>query len=117
MEGTKIWQRHGLQIRARGEEQPGNLKSAANKPQNPKKEVWKMYPNPAGEMLTIEFAKEEANRIELRDISGRVVQSDNVASKALEHVMNLSSLSPGYYVVSIIGSENRVLFQSSIVKQ
>jgi len=100
-----------------GEEQQGNLKSAANKPQNRNRDIWKLYPNPAGEMLTIEFARDGADRIELHDISGRVVQTEKVSPKALQHVMNLSSLSPGYFVVSIVGSENRVLFHSSIVKQ
>ncbi|HDO27554.1 MAG TPA: T9SS type A sorting domain-containing protein, partial [Bacteroidetes bacterium] len=60
--------------------------------------TYDMYPNPVTNKLTISGVN-DVNRIEIFDISGRVVKSVEVASEKVS--MNLSDLQSGVYIISL----------------
>lgn len=60
--------------------------------------TYDIYPNPVTNKLTISGIN-DVNRIEIFDISGRVVKSVEVASEKVS--MNLSDLQSGVYIISL----------------
>ena len=60
--------------------------------------TYDMYPNPVTNKLTVSGVN-DVNRIEIFDISGRVVKSVEVASEKVS--MNLSDLQSGVYIISL----------------
>ncbi len=66
----------------------------------------RLYPNPAGEMLRLEYERQvEVYDIRLTDISGRVVRIYPASDTALD----LAGLSPGLYFVAINAAEGRMV--------
>jgi hypothetical protein len=63
-----------------------------------------MYPNPAGDHLTVEA--EKINTVNIYDAEGRIVLSENAIDKT-QIDLNTSSLNNGYYIVEIIADGNR----------
>jgi hypothetical protein len=67
----------------------------------------KIYPNPADDELYIELADETlpATDITIFDSMGRVMT--NLVTEARQHRVNTSTWSPGFYVLSILGSDEK----------
>lgn len=59
----------------------------------------KLYPNPAGEFLNVEG--EQISKVEITDISGRVVLSNVYSTSVTNTTIDISSLSGGMYFVTI----------------
>jgi hypothetical protein len=66
-----------------------------------------IYPNPASTQLNI-LAQSSIQRVQCLDLSGRVVQSIDVAGNPKQFLWDVSSLSNGSYIISIV-TENELM--------
>ncbi len=73
----------------------------------------KVYPNPTKGELNIEFLNDASKTVDVLDLTGRLVQSNNTNSKKMN--VNLSSLSNGIYYVKI--QSNKTVEVVKVVKQ
>ncbi len=78
--------------------------------------VISIYPNPAEDLISIDLSSlESVERIQLFDLSGKVVLETSSVSNSQKSVLDLSELEKGVYIVRInSGSE---LYTQKIVKQ
>lgn len=67
-----------------------------------------VYPNPASDMLTV--SAEGLNKVEVLDITGRVVATSTT------NTVDLKSLSNGSYIVRVVTNEGTAIERVSIVK-
>lgn len=75
-----------------------------------------VYPNPVGENLYVDIAKDnnKTYSIVLTDVIGKVlIKKEHVSEK---NILNLSHLSGGIYFISIV-SDNKILFTTKISKE
>jgi len=70
---------------------------------------FKVYPNPATNILHIEFTSITPNKIEIQDIHGRTVYSQLVSPTQNTHEVSLADVSSGVYFVKLHSSEGVVL--------
>lgn len=64
-----------------------------------------VYPNPAENVLHIEFAKSnELTRLDVYDVSGKLIQSQQVDGQLGQHEINIESLTTGVYLLSVQNS-------------
>ena len=76
-----------------------------------------MYPNPADNSVMMQMnGSLESGRIDVVDVSGRIVKSVNVETGQSALQMDLSDLSPAVYVVRV-NSGNKVVLLDKLVKQ
>lgn len=85
----------------------------------PKAEL-KIYPNPAGENLTLTLSKGEGTsevQIEILDLLGREVLQPQASNITIEHqtTINITSLSPGIYIAQVKQGEKA--YREKFVKQ
>jgi len=66
----------------------------------------KIYPNPATDILKIKLLKNEKSKIEIYDISGRLVKQMDANSDNIE--LNVSSLTKGSYLLSISTNSQKI---------
>ncbi|RAJ16269.1 trypsin-like peptidase domain-containing protein [Olleya aquimaris] len=71
-----------------------------------------LYPNPAGNNLTIE-AKETIDKVSVYDINGRLINSVSLQNNQLKHQLDVTALSQGLYFIEI-ESENSKYVQKFI---
>jgi hypothetical protein len=64
-------------------------------------EVLLLYPNPAGEMITVELIEGDAELIQLEDPSGRILMSEKITDESSKHILNVASLPAGIYLVTV----------------
>ena len=78
----------------------------------------KVYPNPAGEVLWVEWGVQVENSIiQITDIQGTVIYTQNInLGGKLKTTINIGNLVPGVYQISIININNGYLAGQSIVK-
>ncbi len=73
------------------------------------------FPNPATDFMTIRFARELSQdaRIDLFDLNGRLVESQEVSQNSLSAEVDLSELQPGEYVLrtSTTGASKLIIKQ------
>lgn len=70
--------------------------------------LFNVYPNPTCADITIDVSKIDANKIELVDIAGRIVYSENINSTlATIHLNKICK--KGSYFIRVIGDNGRVL--------
>ena len=86
------------------------------------KSIFNIYPNPANDMLTIQFASDENSEIavSLLDIFGRkVYNSDFIYSFAgnINQEINVTSLTQGIYFIQISDKNNLLLSQKIIINR
>ncbi|MFW6224587.1 MAG: T9SS type A sorting domain-containing protein, partial [Bacteroidota bacterium] len=74
------------------------------------KPVVSVYPNPAGNAMHIASSGLEFTKVELADISGRIVYSGSSAS------IDVSGLSQGIYLLRISSSKGRVVKKVQIFR-
>jgi hypothetical protein len=77
-----------------------------------------VYPNPFSETFTISCANQYNNiEMQVNDIMGRVVLSENIPVFSDQHKINFpSSLPKGTYIV-IINAKNKRLWKQVIIKE
>ena len=61
---------------------------------------WKFYPNPAGEFIVINIAKNNASTYIIQDVTGRVILSGKI-EEANKQKLRIDQLQSGYYFLSI----------------
>ncbi|MFD2718832.1 T9SS type A sorting domain-containing protein [Hymenobacter monticola] len=71
-----------------------------------------IYPNPATATATVETA--QPTRLAVFDLSGRAVQT--LATAQRRHVLNLSGLAPGVYLVRAVGADGAAAVQRLAVQ-
>ena len=77
---------------------------------NRSEDTFKIYPNPANDILYISNNKQESTfALSITDLSGRVVMNDENKTK-----IDISSLNPGYYIASI-KTNNLVVHQQKLI--
>ncbi|MDB5283660.1 MAG: polymorphic outer membrane protein [Bacteroidota bacterium] len=64
---------------------------------------FKMYPNPANNMVTIQWNQDISGSLELRltDMTGRVLITENLNLTQWHYVINTSAFPPGIYCISL----------------
>jgi hypothetical protein len=68
----------------------------------------KVFPNPARELIHIQFSTDQAIRaIEVRDINGRIMLSESFEHPQQEAVKNINDLHPGIYTISATSSDGQ----------
>ena len=68
--------------------------------------AWNVYPNPAADLLFVEWGTSSGNGIlELTDISGRVLHRESCSSTIPLLSINLKSFTSGLYMVRFIGDD------------
>lgn len=61
----------------------------------------KVFPNPAREIIHIQFSTNQAIRtIKMRDINGRIVLSESFVNPRKEAIKNINFLHPGIYTIT-----------------
>lgn len=78
----------------------------------PKVNLGRIYPSPVSTSLTIESVT--ARRFRIVSISGAVVQEGNINSNV--HVVNVSSLTPGTYMISLINDRQETDSKQLIIE-
>lgn len=69
-------------------------------------EYFEMYPNPASDQLTLNFKSNSDTRVQISDLSGRIVRNERIARNSMQHLLNVGELESGIYILSLIsGSE------------
>ena len=68
---------------------------------------FRIYPNPATEILYIETPEVELTMLEVIDITGKVCHSEEIQS--VNCILNTSALSKGVYLVRISGKEGTLV--------
>ncbi len=71
------------------------------------------YPNPAKDQLTVELKKDAAATIELLDITGKVVLSQNTNNRI--STLNISNVAKGIYIIKAV-QESQTLLQKMIIE-
>ena len=66
--------------------------------ENPSESV-RVYPNPVSDYLTVESTSSAMQRVELFDLKGRLILSENALDN--EHNLSVSALNPGTYILKV----------------
>ncbi len=81
------------------------------------KTMVRVYPNPAHDMVTLEYSSGGVASIELYDLSGRLIQSQQTNTNALQFILLIKDLSPGLYEARLFSASNAIITTATIVKQ
>ena len=73
-----------------------------------------VYPNPANENITINLNNSKADKLEISDITGKIVFSSNAIK--VNQILNISHLKQGIYILKLIENEN-IIFTEKFIKQ
>jgi hypothetical protein len=82
--------------------------------ENRKESAIKIYPNPTTGELIIEItdqARNDVHSIDIFDVYGRKLSSNHLIATSSHHLINISSLPPGIYIVKIDGVCQKVVKQ------
>jgi hypothetical protein len=90
--------------------------------QKPKRDLYseiKIYPNPSFDVITLKYTTtEESNTVEISDLLGRRVYSEEILNNGLENavLINTRDLSNGIYLIQI-KQNNKTVYTAKFVKQ
>lgn len=73
------------------------------------------FPNPTSQLLTISFSENQEAEIRLIDVLGNELLSRTMIDKR-DCVLNISSISSGYYLLQIINKRNGANYLKRIIK-
>lgn len=74
--------------------------------QNSRSNYVSIFPNPTRDLLTIRSSPADISAITIHDLSGRTLKQQSLQSHSQEVQVNVSDISPGTYIVSVVcGSE------------
>ena len=68
---------------------------------------FRVFPNPATEMITIQISGNAANAFNVFDVSGKLVKSGTLTQSQI--VLNLESFEAGVYVVNLLDGKGNVM--------
>lgn len=68
-----------------------------------------IYPNPTQELITISGLSSN-ERIELRDLSGRIIMT------SIEKTINLNNFANGIFIISVYSSNNQLIYSDKLIK-
>ena len=75
-----------------------------------------IFPNPANNIIHIRMGGEKYNRVELMDISGKIIQSITLQSQPELVQMNIENVSDGIYMLRLSGNQHTVT-QKVVIKK
>lgn len=77
---------------------------------------WRVYPNPAKDFVTIEvFNTQQVTRVELMDLSGRIIVKQAWITGESTALLNVSDLPAGYFLLNVVG-ENRMWTKRVVIE-
>jgi len=62
-----------------------------------------IYPNPTDKLLTIQFGSTQYKKVNIIDMSGRIIQSYAIHAQTQNMKIDVSNLKKGAYFVSLLG--------------
>jgi len=68
---------------------------------NKKKVNLEIYPNPARDLLILKSSNVDMKLISIHDLSGRIIQQENLPNQTRQYQMSLSGIAPGTYIVRV----------------
>ena len=82
-----------------------------------KEEVISLYPNPANDMITIQYDLATSNAVlEIFEISGRSISKNNLTSNKDKISLDISKFQPGVYIVVVRQNNGRTWQQKIIIE-
>ncbi|MFN0032870.1 MAG: T9SS type A sorting domain-containing protein [Flavobacteriales bacterium] len=78
--------------------------------------VLRLYPNPAIDFITIEYTPAGVSRIELYDLVGKLVITQNTQLMAVQHLIDTHSLPHSIYELKLLGVGGEILTTTSFIK-
>jgi hypothetical protein len=86
----------------------------------PKLTDFVVYPNPATNLLTVQFTANQEMETNLRimDVTGKVLQTETLPTNlgTLEHTLDISALAPGIYFISVESAKDRLIQRIVVVE-
>ncbi len=76
---------------------------------------FKLYPNPSNEVITIQSETELINSIQIFDLNGRLIISENKTSKQSQTI-DVSKFSKGIYLVEVISEKGATTLKKLMIK-
>lgn len=64
-----------------------------------------IYPNPAGQSVTVVYGNMAVSEIELVDLTGKLVLSEQVVAGPNQHVLDLTDVATGLYLMRVIAND------------
>ena len=77
----------------------------------------RLWPNPASTNATLEYAPGGVAFIQLLDLRGKIILSQNVQQIQKQFALDISSIASGMYTVRVLSHEGRALAQTKLIKQ
>jgi Secretion system C-terminal sorting domain len=81
------------------------------------KHYYKVYPNPAHDLLTIEYKHAGVFSIELYDLTGKLILKQGTQNLAIQFVLNIAELPISLYEVRLTNQYGATLASSVLLKQ
>ena len=78
-----------------------------------KLDLFTLFPNPNNGIFNIQFNSEliEAEKMEVYDLTGRIVAVKSIPSNTMDYQVNLNSLISGCYILKVKNSSARIMIQ------
>jgi len=73
-----------------------------------------VYPNPVNEMVTVEFTNANAERVEIMDLTGKVIMTVNVDGIS-KNIVDVSGLASGLYMMNVI-ADGKIVASKKMTK-
>lgn len=77
----------------------------------------KTYPNPTRDLVMVEFKQAGVSAIEIYDLSGRKIWTQQENILATQFLLNLKDYSASVYEVRLVNKQGQFLASTAIVKQ
>ena len=74
-----------------------------------------IFPNPANDKFTITNDELNITKIEIFDVSGRKLSTNQLIATSSHHLINISHLQSGIYFVKIYSKENQIITKQLVV--
>lgn len=81
------------------------------------KDALNCYPNPASNMMTVSYDMPQAHYIRITDAMGKLITEQYLAAEAKQLTFDITDWSAGLYSVHLYNAENRLLKETSFIKE
>ncbi|MHA7060152.1 T9SS type A sorting domain-containing protein [Aquimarina sp. M1] len=84
---------------------------------NSQNDLFFVYPNPAKELLTIQFGEKFYSSVlaEIINIQGQVVMTKKFTDNRIDGQINISNLRDGFYFLRLVDKDDRMLLSKKII--